>query len=658
MHSSKLWILLLFSSVAAAQTTIVTGQIKDPAGNIYVNAPITANFINPSAKIALWNNYPMAATTWSTDSDSNGNFTLSLPDLNFIAPATGTYYTFRICANTTPGTTLPSPTGQPAPPCFTYTSPAGLIVGPTISITSQIQAVSISLPVVPQPASLTANNTFSGNNTFTGSTLVKSINAIQKCDPQVGATADVQITNAIAALPAGGGFVDCTGYGQTTQTIAGQVVIGTSTKRVFILFDARTLFNITVTSGVDVFPLSDGSDFECAMMGGPQGFGNTNGFTVTASANIKSVLAPATRSGFPIFMTRGCTFYAASASSTITNAVVEAQGTGLGSRIQDTTIYLNGAFIGFRAMQGTSTSASDLEIINLQVNGQNATGAKPCILSGNGATTQLLSVSIIDGGCQHAGSGQYELTIDGLNGGVGTVAGVQGVKIMGSWHLETATGSLGISIKDASDVKVGSVSYSGSGATNAYTIAESGSGITQDIEIASCRCTSGSLANYIVNSAAGGTTIANISTAPYVQPEYLFKAPVFGFSFSEVASCQTPTAAGLDTLCGNSTSHTLSASYNNGSSFPLAQIIASGTAVMTTAAIAAGACGTTVTVPATNVLTTDSIAWAFNAAPGANPAQLPVSVWPTAGNVNFQYCNPSAGSITPNAATLNWKVPR
>lgn len=84
---------------------------------------------------------------------------------------------------------------------------------------------------------------------------------------------------------------------------------------------------------------------------------------------------------------------------------------------------------------------------------------------------------------------------------------------------------------------------------------------------------------------------------------------------------------------------------------------ASGVAVMTTALIGAGACGGTVTVAAPSTVTTDTISWAFNLAPAANPAQLVVSAWPTANNVNFQYCNPTAAGITPNAATLNWRVP-
>lgn len=87
-------------------------------------------------------------------------------------------------------------------------------------------------------------------------------------------------------------------------------------------------------------------------------------------------------------------------------------------------------------------------------------------------------------------------------------------------------------------------------------------------------------------------------------------------------------------------------------------VLYSNTATMTTALIGAGACGTTVTVAANGVLTTDVVTWSFNAAPAANPGVLIVSAWPTANNVNFQYCNPTAAGVTPNAATLNWKVIR
>jgi len=90
----------------------------------------------------------------------------------------------------------------------------------------------------------------------------------------------------------------------------------------------------------------------------------------------------------------------------------------------------------------------------------------------------------------------------------------------------------------------------------------------------------------------------------------------------------------------------------------MAQTIASGTATMTTALIGAGSCGATITVSAANVVTTDAIAFSFNAAIGANPGALTVHSWPTANNVNFEYCNGTAAGVTPTAATLNWRVVR
>ena len=93
------------------------------------------------------------------------------------------------------------------------------------------------------------------------------------------------------------------------------------------------------------------------------------------------------------------------------------------------------------------------------------------------------------------------------------------------------------------------------------------------------------------------------------------------------------------------------------------QTIASGAAALGTSAIAAGACSTVVSVAATGVLATDAVNWSFNAAPstgynGSGGAGLGVSTYVTSGNVNFLVCNPTASSITPAAATLNWRVVR
>lgn len=89
-----------------------------------------------------------------------------------------------------------------------------------------------------------------------------------------------------------------------------------------------------------------------------------------------------------------------------------------------------------------------------------------------------------------------------------------------------------------------------------------------------------------------------------------------------------------------------------------ARVVAQGTASMTTASIGSTACGTTVTVAATNVLATDVVNVSYSAAVAGNPAAMTLNRWATSGNVNFNYCNPSNGAITPTATTVIWQVIR
>jgi hypothetical protein len=89
---------------------------------------------------------------------------------------------------------------------------------------------------------------------------------------------------------------------------------------------------------------------------------------------------------------------------------------------------------------------------------------------------------------------------------------------------------------------------------------------------------------------------------------------------------------------------------------PVTQTIANGTVVMTTALISSGLCGSTVTVSAPGTLSGDSIIPSSTAAP-ANATVFP-RYWSTSNNVNFSWCNPTAGNVTPNAETLTWRVVR
>lgn len=88
-------------------------------------------------------------------------------------------------------------------------------------------------------------------------------------------------------------------------------------------------------------------------------------------------------------------------------------------------------------------------------------------------------------------------------------------------------------------------------------------------------------------------------------------------------------------------------------------MVANGTSALNTGNINAGACAAVVTTAATGTLTTDAITWSPNNAPTAGTnGSLIVHGYPTANNVNFLVCNPTAGIINAPAETLNWQVYR
>jgi hypothetical protein len=90
-------------------------------------------------------------------------------------------------------------------------------------------------------------------------------------------------------------------------------------------------------------------------------------------------------------------------------------------------------------------------------------------------------------------------------------------------------------------------------------------------------------------------------------------------------------------------------------------LIAKGSGVaLGTGAITTGTCATAVVATATGAVNTDSLAWAFNAAPPANYASLNVHAYVAnaGGQVGFVVCNPTAGSVTPSAASVNWSITR
>jgi hypothetical protein len=117
-----------------------------------------------------------------------------------------------------------------------------------------------------------------------------SINAIAIPCSEAGATADVQIRNACTnQLPAGGGTMDLSCYGATTQTIANSITGCMSPTKIVTFFsDNMTKFNITESDGGTVFPLDNNGSVL-----GP-GLGQGSGcFELASSANVTAIFGPA-----------------------------------------------------------------------------------------------------------------------------------------------------------------------------------------------------------------------------------------------------------------------------------------------------------------------------------------------------------------------------
>lgn len=92
--------------------------------------------------------------------------------------------------------------------------------------------------------------------------------------------------------------------------------------------------------------------------------------------------------------------------------------------------------------------------------------------------------------------------------------------------------------------------------------------------------------------------------------------------------------------------------------------VASGTKALDTDAILTTECDT-MTAAATGTLSTDTVTWVPNAditaVTGYEPlttGKLYLEVWPSADTVNIKVCNPTSGTVTPGAVSINWRVAR
>jgi hypothetical protein len=164
-------ILILAAAMpAAAQFTTVTATVTDPNGLPYSGATVKAQLINGGvavsgqATVTVSNaqqctssglgsapcKLPIQGTYGPVTLSPAGVFTLTLPDVTLILPALSQWlFTISI----SPGIPPPAGTG---PQTFTYTSTGTLVSGASVSLSSQISAVSVLLSNTSGSASIGA----------------------------------------------------------------------------------------------------------------------------------------------------------------------------------------------------------------------------------------------------------------------------------------------------------------------------------------------------------------------------------------------------------------------------------------------------------------------------------------------------------------------
>lgn len=478
-------------------------------------------------------------------------------------------------------------------------------------------------------------------NQPTGTSLfVNRFENVRYADEFTGATADLKIIAALADLPAGGGTVDCHGFGGSVQVIASTVTVGANQT---LLFDQATQFQ-PATAALNMFSQLEGSIIDGC-------FVDTTNLTYTGSVfnflnyltdnshtylrNIRIHAASQTTG-------TGITLKPPSGNTSAGLAFLSISHVRIQGMLNGFLIDGNGGFINGNHFEDIHVSQA--------VHGYNFNN------TGTGAilANHFVNISYQTGpstveGIRMAspGTGTISENIfspvniwDAITAINQTDAFESSNRYVGHWDGAVVDFELSSSFdKLQSATFVGPFTFNQL-LTAASGVVSGGNGGTDTFR--SVQTTTNSVQMHLVST--GGALfvgIDNSAGSAFSSGAYVSN----WFSPANNSAFTTPVAS-------------FSGQITQNAGLTVTSTVASGTAAMTTALIAGGAIGTTVSVVATGALATDTIVFCFNAAVTANPGVLIINAWPTSGHVNFQYANPTAAGVTPTAATLNWKVVR
>lgn len=669
---AALAIIVLCPICAHAQTTTTSGTITDGAGQAYANGSYTISFYNNGNVGPFF----QGTTPFNTNQifrgslDGTGSFSgVSIPSSNSITPV-GTAWNFTVCSAATAPcyTQQVSVTGSTmnvsafiTPPAINvnasaanqYTAYRDSEISGGLKGTVYFNLTDLSLhacTTVPCSsnfipiqyniaAALTnANNTFTGNNIFTSGltstgtltcTIVNAIRCVSASNPQGWSGSDVGawINAAIESLPAApvGGEVDVATNPAGCYSFATPIVI-------------------------------DRPVYLKGQVGAYNGRGTCLEYTGGATPIISVTTASGADTGTWIENLSIIT------ASSLCTWAVDIDNNPIGVTLENIwvdSIGTNCTGGGFRVGNNSSSIPQNIVFNRVHVFSQplgiellsvNSFDCWSCISAENTTANVQLgdSTHLATNVTFHGGDFEEDTTtvpsVIVNNADSVSFFGPYTEEFGGPWMTipNTATTAKGVHV-------FGGYFQLNEQAANIFNVNLGAAELFVDGGFA---LNAGVTSNWVNNSASILVYLENItSTSPNISFATGAGNTYFGVGETN-GTIVSPTFPGLNIGAGGKI-------ISSGAGGTMASVIASGTATMTTSAIGAGACGSTVTVSAAGVASTDSIFFSFNSAPAANPAEIPISSWPTSNNVNFQYCIPAgATGVTPNAATLNWRVVR
>ena len=339
---------------------------------------------------------------------------------------------------------------------------------------------------------------------FSGDLISEYLENAAHVDQFPGATADVQIANALSAIYAAyssgssastantTGILDLRGYGCSTQTLAAPVIFGNNTVPVYAIADPCTTFKVTINnSAANAVTVGNQSRLE------GMSIVQTSGSVVNELLTCKSATSQVVCNVDMVGVEGNAT------SGAITTAAMEFDGLTNNSSVRRSTAwnYKNAIGIHITVSGGSGPWVLD----NVTSDGQGHTGARPLVIEQTGTSNFLGGLAILGGTFVHAGSGLPIAVVNGNYGTSGSCGGIIGITFE-STYLESVSGdTYGIQVTDASNVILKGIQGGGVGGSSLIYFSQSTSG-----------CAAG---NIIVGEKNNGNWAASV-TDTTVSPTY------------------------------------------------------------------------------------------------------------------------------------------